>query len=587
MRYLQIACAFFWLSSRFACAQVGSIDFETQVLPILEEHCVACHGADVQESKLRLDSLVDALRGGDSGEAVIRPGNSSQSHLIERVTSSDKRLQMPPDAEPLESADVELLRRWIDDSQQWSAAQAVLAEEKPQHWSFQAVRRPEIPKSECEHPIDSFVEHRLRAAGLAMSATAEKRRLIRRLYLVMHGLPPTPEQISAFVDDTSEDSWSRLVDSVLESPRYGERFASLWLDLVRFGETNGYETNRERPNAYPYRDWVIAAFNDDKPYDQFVREQIAGDALGEPVGTGFLVAGPNDIVKGQDALLGLMQRQDELADMVNATGTAFLGLTTGCARCHNHKFDPISQADYYAMQAVFAGVEHAEREVPLSADVQMQVKENAKRIARMRTALAKHSKSAGIREPVNAVENFEMFEPTEARFLRFTIDDTSGGEPCIDELQVFVGDENVALASAGAKASSSGDFVHPFHKLEHLIDGQFGNGRSWIASKRAGVWAQVEFARPVSIERVVWGRDRERKFADRLATAYRIELSLDGDEWKEVASSKDRRPVKHVETSIDNFELRGLSPEEADAVRAEVARLRAAEEDQRRLVSSS
>ncbi len=253
----------------------------------------------------------------------------------------------------------------------------------------------------------------------------------------MHGLPPTPNEVEAFVNDASEDAWERLVDHVLASPRYGERMATMWLDLVRFGETNGFETNRERTTAYPYRDWVINAFNEDKAYDRFVKEQLAGDALGEPIGTGFLVAGPNDIVKGQDALLGLMQRQDELADIINATGTAFLGLTTGCARCHNHKFDPITQTDYYAMQAIFAGVEHAEQDLPVSAENQRAAAKLTEQIDALRSELSKLVRVAVLREPVNAVENIEQFPPMEAKHIRFTIDATNASEPCIDELQVF------------------------------------------------------------------------------------------------------------------------------------------------------
>lgn len=564
-----------------------AVDFEASVLPILRERCIECHGPELQESKLRLDSVIDALRGGDSGEAVIRPGESARSHLMERVTSSVEQQRMPPDAEPLTEQQIDVLRRWIDDSPQWTEAQRVLSDKRSEHWSFQPVRRASTSNSSSNGPLDAFVARRLQSAGLEMSARATKRQLIRRLYLVMHGLPPTTEQVNAFVADESEGAWERLVERVLESPRYGERLATNWLDLVRFGETNGFETNRERPNAYPYRDWVIAAFNNDKPYDQFVREQIAGDVLGEPVGTGFLVAGPNDIVKGQDALLGLMQRQDELADIVNATGTAFLGLTTGCARCHNHKFDPITQADFYALQAVFAGVEHAERELPLSAEARKQLDANLQVAQQLRVGLAKHLKVTGIREPVNAVENVESFAAVAAKFVRFTINTTSGGEPCIDELQVFSGNVNVALAAAGAKASSSGDIVHPLHKLEHLIDGQFGNARSWIASKAKAAWVQVDLAEVKSIDRIVWGRDRQQQFADRLATDYRIELSTDGIEWKLVASSADRRPLKQRAVLLDDFALDALSAGEANRVRAAVEKLNELELEQKRLLGAS
>ncbi len=568
----------------------GDVNFDKDVLPILNEHCIACHGADMQESKLRLDSLTYALRGGDSGEPVITPGNSERSHLIERITNPNAKLRMPPEAEPLSQASIDVLRAWIEDKSLWEEASQKLASEKSDHWSFQPLIRPIVPETQSENPVDGFIESRLNKESLALSSRAEKRRLIRRLYLVMHGLLPTPEQVEEFTSDQGDDAWSRLVERVLESPRYGERFATHWLDLVRFGETNGFETNRERPTAYPYRDWVIHAFNSDKPYDQFVREQIAGDALGEPIGTGFLVAGPNDIVKGQDPLLGLMQRQDELADIVNTTGTAFLGLTTGCARCHNHKFDPIMQTDYYALQAVFAGVEHAERDLPLSPEKKRWTEELAEQIQRLRSELAKYAKIQGTRDPVNAIENVETIaKPAQfdAKFVRFTIHATNASEPCIDELQVFSGDVNVALAASGAKATSSGDFIHPLHKLEHLNDGQFGNSRSWIASKASGGWVQVEFAQPSRIDRIIWGRDHQGQFADRVATDYRIELSPDGVHWTLAASSEDRLPLKKEKTGIEQYDLSGLTEPAAQAVRQSVGALQSLEEQRRQLLTSS
>ena len=574
-------------SSRIALADVN---YAAEILPILKEHCIDCHGPEVQESKLRLDTLVFALRGGDSGEPVIVPGSSARSHLIERVTNANDKLRMPPDAQPLPPEKVAALRAWIEDASLWVAARDELSKKKSDHWSFQPLRRPQVPELGGGQAIDGFILSRLRQAKLTLSPIADKRRLIRRLYLVMHGLPPAPHEVEAYIQDDRSDAWARLVERVLDSPRYGERLATHWLDLVRFGETNGFETNRERPNAYPYRDWVIQAFNVDKPYDQFVREQIAGDALGEPIGTGFLVAGPNDIVKGQDPLLGLMQRQDELADIVNATGTAFLGLTTGCARCHNHKFDPILQTDYYALQAVFAGVEHAEKELPLSPAKKAQAEVRAQQIQQLRRDLANYAKHQGTRDPVSSVENIEPIVQQAkfaAKFIRFTINATNASEPCIDELQVFVGNENVALASSGAKSTSSGDFEHPLHKLEHLNDGQFGNSRSWIASGASSSWAQIEFAEPALVDRIVWGRDRKGQFTDRVATDYRIELSTDGTNWTLAASSADRLPLVKDKTEIAQYNLEGLSAAEAQAVRNSVAKMQALEESRRQLLSSS
>ena len=561
--------------------------FERDVLPILNVHCIQCHGPDSQESKLRLDSMVAALRGGNSGEPVIVPGNSQRSHLIERISNQDAKLRMPPDAAPLSVESVELLRTWINTESLWKAARDVLSEETIDHWSFQPVKRPHVPETAFANPIDAFIGNQLSDAGLTMSKTAEKPRLIRRLYLVMHGLAPTQQQVESFICDDRPDAWERLVDKVLESPRYGERLASHWLDLVRFGETNGFETNRERTNAYPYRDWVINAFNTDKPYDHFIQQQIAGDAFGEPIGTGFLVAGPNDIVKGQDALLGLMQRQDELADFVNTTGTAFLGLTTGCARCHNHKFDPISQSDYYAMQAVFAGVEHGDRALPLSPEANAKAEAIETQIQQLRASLAKYTRTNGIREPVNAVENIERISPVEAKFVRFTISATNGGEPCIDELQVFSGEQNVALSASGGIASSSGNLEHPLHKLVQLNDGQFGNPQSWIANAIAGSWAQIELSQPNKIDRIVWSRDQRGRYADRIATEYKIELSSDGAIWNLVASSADRLPMIKGKALENPYDLNGLPEDEATLVKQSINRIQSLGKERVELIAST
>lgn len=559
-----------------------AIDFAQQIQPLLTRHCVDCHGPDDHKAALRLDSMLDALRGGDSGERVIAPGDSEGSHLIQRVTSTSQQLRMPPDGLPvLNDAEIQLLKRWIDDAASWKPYQAELATQSIEHWSFKPIGKPMIPSGDLNHPLDAFIQSRLAPVGLSLSHRAEPRTLIRRLYLVMLGLPPTPDEVEQFLLDQRPDAWERLVDRVLASPHYGERWATHWLDLIRFGETNGFETNRERPFAYPFRDWVIASLNQDKPYDQFVREQLAGDQLGEPVATGFLVSGPNDIVKGQDKLLGLMQRQDELSDIVGTVGTAFLGLTTGCARCHNHKFDPITQTDFYAMQAVFAGVQHADRQLPLTA-------QQANSLADMDTQIAERQKQlttllgvSALREPVDAKENVEQFEPCEVRWIRMTIDRTNGSEPCIDELQVFSDSRNVALASLGAKATSSGDFVHPLHKLEQLNDGQFGNSRSWIASTTTQAWVQLELPKNSKINRIVWGRDRQGQYGDRLPIQYRFDVSLDETEWTTVASSRDRRPITNSQ-SID-YDLSALNETSRGQATAIIQSLKELEANRKKL----
>ncbi len=524
------------------CCADETISLNNEALTVLQKHCVDCHGAELAESGLRLDSSLWALKGGDSGEKVIQPGNSQGSYLYQRVTTKGSSERMPPEADPLDDRELEILRQWINQSEMWKPVEEKLAATKSDHWSFQPLRETAVPLANGESPIDHFIDKRLLKAQLTRSRRAPRRQLIRRLHMVMHGMPPTPEQVRNFVADDRPDAWERLVGSVLRSPRYGERWAQHWLDLARFGETTGFETNRERPNAWPYRDWVINAFNEDKPYDEFIFEQIAGDAISDGIGTAFLVAGPNDIVKSKDPNLTNMQRQDELADMINTTSTAFLGLTVGCARCHNHKFDPISQSDYYSLAAVFAGVNHAERTLPLSSETQAKIAELDKMIKQLTDNLKQFNvlENPNLRSPVTAQRNVEDFAPVEACFVRFNVLGTNRGEACIDELQVFSAEKNVALVQNGARASSSGDFVHPLHKLKHINDGNFGNAKSWISSTVSGGWVQIEFAKLERIERIVWQRDRTGEYSDRLATNYQITASVDGEKWFQLASSEDR-----------------------------------------------
>lgn len=563
-----------------ASASVSAADgsfFADQVLPLLETHCLDCHSEDAGEGDLRLDSPQAALRGGNSGEPLIVPGDSQRSYLLARITTSDSSRRMPPESDPLSDAEIEVLRKWVEDTASWQPFLDSQQTEKSDHWSFQPIVRPPVPtetgkpeagksetgKSETGKPIDAFVDAKLGLAHLQRSPLATRRDRIRRLYLVMHGLPPTPEQVDRFLDDSRPDAWAILVDQVLSSPRYGEHWATRWLDLVRFGETHGFEMNRERPHAWRYRDWVIDALNTDLPYDQFVSQQIAGDSLGADIATGFLVAGPWDQVKGQDKQLLLTQRQDELADMVHTTGTAFLGLTIGCARCHNHKFDPISQTDFYAMQAVFAGVLHRDRPLPLGESARLQIEKLDRQIQDQRARLAVYQeavKKNPVRPSVTAQKNVESFSAVPAQFVRMTIDATNGGNVCLDELEVFAAedDRNLALASNGAKASSGGDFVHPLHNLGHLNDGQYGNAHSWIAAQATASWVQIEFASAQPVDRIVWGRDRQGEYRDRVATNYRFSISLDGKSWTEVASSADRQPFDPAKTTEIEYDFSTL-----------------------------
>ena len=416
-----------------------------------------------------------------------------------------------------------------------TTAAQLLAADATNHWSFQPVVRPALPMAVAGtiNPIDRFIQAKLAEQHLTPAPEADRRTLIRRVSFDLIGLPPTPEEADAFVRDLRPDAYERLVDRLLDSPHFGERWARHWLDVVRFAETHGFEMNNPRPNAWPYRDYVIRAFNDDKPYDQFVREQLAGDVLGADEATGFLVAGAWDQVKSPDEVLTKNQRADELHDMVSVTGSAFLGLTVGCARCHDHKFDPIPQHDYYALKAVFEGVQHGERErrVNENGTREDELKQIRSRLSEIDSALVRFEPLAQVgmvdtnrlRAPVHPRRNVERFAPILAKRLRFTILATTGAEPCVDELEAFsvgAGATNVALASFGTKATASGTYPNSnLHRLEHLNDGRYGNSRSWISSENGKGWVELEFPQSVLLERVVWARDREEKFGDRLPKA--------------------------------------------------------------------
>ena len=559
------------------------VDFKKEIWPLFQEHCVKCHGPDQQKSGYRIDIAELALEGGEMGEAVI-PGNSAKSPLIHFISGLDEEVVMPPKGDPFNAKTVGLIRAWIDQGADWPDNVGAKAVARMDHWAFKKITWPGSPR--FMQPIDAFIKVRLESKKLGFNPRADKRTLIRRLYLVMHGLPPTPEQVEAFVKDDQPGAFTRLVDQVLASPRYGERWATHWLDLVRFGETAGFETNRERNHAWPYRDWVIRALNEDKPYNDFVREQIAGDALGEPLGTGFLVAGPNDIVKGQDGRLNRMQRANELDDIINTTGTVFLGLTTGCARCHNHKFDPISQNDYYALKGIFEGVKHADRNLPLSKTDQTKVAAMQKRVGELKAQLAKYVAPAGKRAAVTAKHNIETFPAVEARFVRFTITRSSSSQPCIDELEVFSGTENLALASKGAKASSAGDFKHALHKLAHINDGQYGNAKSWIAAGNTG-WVQIELPKTARIDRIEWARDRQGQYSDRVPIGYRIEAGVKAGEWKTIASSGDRQPFKGGQPAKPVYAFDKLPKAEAARGRKLLAELETTERQIKNLQTST
>lgn len=576
-------------------AAVDDVDFDARIKPLLASKCFDCHGPDTQESHLRLDRKSSMLRGGDSGEPAIIVGDSEGSHLIKLISGSEPGKVMPPDeVDRLSKVEVNLLRTWIDQGAVWPGPDGAADEEpgKSDHWSFQPVsdvQPPQINQAWIANGVDAFILQKLSEHSLTPNPQATRAELIRRVHLDMLGLPPTPEEVQAFVADPDPKAYESLIETVMASPHYGERWARYWLDLVRFAETNGYETNRERPNAWPYRDYVIRSLNDDKPYDQFLKEQIAGDAIGVQEGTAYLVAGPYDLVKSPDINLTLMQRQNELDDMINTTGTAFLGLTLGCARCHNHKFDPIRQTDYYSLQAIFAGVQFGDRSLPLTDQQQREIAELDQQLVQLRDQLRPFVRDAGPGRPaVTARGNEELFAPAAARFVRFTIEATNASEPCLDEIEIFSDTTNVALSSTGARATCSSALPgHEIHKLEHINDGQFGNSRSWISNEPGKGWVQIELPATATINRIAWARDREGKFADRVATQYTIEVAVEPDQWKQVASSDDRLPFTGAAPMPPEYDFAKFPDEKAEQGRQLLRQLQQNEQRKTQLQASA
>jgi hypothetical protein len=356
--------------------------FDAEIAPILAKHCLECHGRSFQKGKLALSTEKGALAGGKSGPVIV-PGKPDDSLLWDYVESGE----MPRDRPPLTSAEKERIRRWIAEGAKWGGAEIdpflATTERRAGYdwWSLQPVRKPELPAVRdpgwTRNAIDRFVLARLEARGLHPAPEADRRTLIRRLSFDLTGLPPEPEEVERFVTDPGEAAYEHLVDRLLGSPHYGERWGRHWLDVVRFGESQGFERNHVRENAWRYRDWVIAAFNRDVPYDEFVRQQIAGDILhpkdlGALIATGYHVCGTWDQVAHLEGSAEMRKatRFDELEDLVGTLGQTFLGLTINCARCHDHKFDPISQKEYYQVTALLGGVtqeEHERSKIALAA----------------------------------------------------------------------------------------------------------------------------------------------------------------------------------------------------------------------------
>jgi mono/diheme cytochrome c family protein len=588
--------------------------FRQQVEPILVGRCLECHGSD-RKGELDLRTMATALKGGESG-AAIEPGKPDDSLLYAYVSSEE----MPP-KKPLSNDQIAVLKQWIEQGAYFPDNPldlfAATSDTRAGYdwWSLQPLSSEpppvpqEIPATWKDNPIDRFVFAKLSENDLRPSPQALPRELLRRATYDLIGLPPSPQEVKTFLAECREETggedrvgqktYETLIDRLLLSPHYGEQWGRHWLDVVRFGESNGFERNVIHNNVWPFRDYVIQSFNSDKPFDRFVVEHLAGDVLApaDPqvsVGTAFLVCGPYDNVGNQDAAAAAQIRANTIDEMIRATGEAFLGLTVGCGRCHDHKFDPISQQDYYSLYGTFAGVRHGERAIKTEQSEQRkhQLTTIEEKIAE--TQLRIQEIAPQIRATSQGRMNDERFPPVEAKYVRFTILATNSAEPCLDELEIFAvatdqtPAHNVALASSGAHATSSGNFAgNPKHRLEHVNDGMYGNSRSWISNKVGSGWVQIELAEAQRIDRVVWGRDREEKFSDRLATSYRIEVATEPGQWHVVAASFDHLLSADREQTTTDSPLRGLSVEQTELVRSLVQRVKSLEQELDQLRSAT
>ncbi len=580
--------------------------FRTRVEPLLVRRCLQCHGSE-HKGGLDLRTRASALKGGESGDAIV-PGKPDASLVWEYVSDGE----MPP-KQPLSKEEADVLRTWIERGAFFPDKPldpfSATTDERAGYdwWSLRPLASAKPPAPDAipdewshwrAHPIDRFIFAKLQEKGLLPNPPASPRLLVRRLYYDLTGLPPSPEELRRWTKrladpSESETAYRELVDRLLASPRYGEHWGRHWLDVIRFGESTGFERNVIIDNLWPFRDYVIRSFNEDKPFRQLVLEHLAGDVLApdDPqtaVGTAFLVCGPYDNVGNQDPVQRAQIRANTIDEIIRTTGEAFLGLTIGCGRCHNHKFDPITQQDYYSWYATFAGVQHGNREMataeqrrerqaklrPLQEKQQHLSKEKA---ALVQAITARAEKSAAnveatwTRPAPDRRQTIESFAPRPARFVRLICEATDTNPSArtgfrIDEFEVWTSGpdpRNVALARSGAKAEGASRIARDFadaYAARLAIDGDITT--AWLA---AGPILTITLPEVETIDRVIFSSDRTGAAGSHpVATfvgEYRIEVSLDGQDWTEVASSRDRKPVREAHRRRRLFEAT-ITPEE-------------------------
>ena len=571
---LSFVCLFFTSGQLHA----ADVDFKRDIAPILEERCWGCHGEDEQESGLRLDLRPMMLRGGDSGLSAVVPGKPEKSYLIEVVKHLDPDVKMPPDEDKIPAKEIDLLTQWIKAGAVWPGQMNAVAKEKSDHWSFQPIVRPNVPHgkgfpaSDERNPIDAFLLQALTARQLSFSKPASPRALIRRASIVLTGMPPTPAQTNKFLAAYTQDSekaYAELIDGLLASPHFGERWAQHWLDVIRWAETNGSESNLYRKNAWIYRDYVVRAFNEDKPYNQFVQEQIAGDSLGVGEATGFLVAGPHvpAATVGREPTAIRQARADRMDEIMQTVGASVMGVTIGCARCHNHKFDPITIKDYYSMTGVFQDIEFGSRFPEFSEEHPRRQRgdELWASIAKLRRQLRE---LGGWEENWGAFRELH-FKPYRTNAIRIRFKSPT---VALDELEVFGPEnrrENLAHKRRGTQLSGFPENgTEGRHPIVRVHDGEYGT-MAWRAkmpkNSKERPWVQYNFKKPETIDRLRLSANREyfydTDYLEKKAYLPRYEYDVD-------VLTKDGKWQPWIGTWFVNKKLNEKAPERAKTLAA-------------------
>ena len=543
----------------------AKVNFEDDILPLFEDYCIDCHGPNKQKSGFRVDRRVHLLKGGDSGLPAVIPMNPGKSYMIEVIKSDDPEIGMPPKGGKLFDDEVELLEQWIAEGAVWPGQMEDKIEEGTDHWAFQSVERPAIPQK-SDNPIDAFLNQRLEEEGIPVNKKTDPLSLIRRASMVLTGLPPQPSRVADFLVDykeNSEQAYAVLVDELLASPHFGERWAQHWLDVIRWAETNGSESNLYRKLAWVYRDYVIRVFNQDVPYDEFIRQQLAGDGMGVGEALGFLVAGPHvpAATVGQEPSAIRQARADRMDEIMQTVGASMLGVTMSCARCHNHKFDPISIQDYYSMTAVFQDIEFGSRFPEFSEEHPRKTKANEiwKDIAKNRSKIRK--KTTTWEEDWGGYKEVH-WKPLEVVGLRLNF---WSGYVGLDEVEIFglpAENINLAKASNGTKVKTDFAFAQQGDRfpVTRVIDGKYGTQR-WQASynkeKKQNPWLEFTFAKPVKVGRLRMSSNREYYFeTDYLEQKnkfnfdkFLVNVKLVDGSWEEIASIQKIRDFMKREKS--------------------------------------